>query len=71
MIELPECFVQVLLRDIKGNTVFQCSKITFWWLIFIFNVFNQSFKKTYAKSGTAVRCSKEYLFQNLREIGLF
>lgn len=42
--ELPKCFVQ-FYRDVRHNTVFQWSKIT------IFNVFNQTYKKCYAKYG--------------------
>ena len=39
-----------MLKDIKDNTVFQCRKITSCWLIFIFNISKQSFKKTFSKS---------------------
>ena len=38
-------------RDIKHKAAVQCSKITPCWLTVIFNVFNQSSKKCYAKYG--------------------
>ena len=42
---------QFLLRDINHDTVSNCSKIASCWLVLVFNVVDQSFKKRYAKAG--------------------
>ena len=43
--------VQLLLRDIKHDTVSNCSKIVSCWLVLVFNVVDKSFKKSYANTG--------------------
>ena len=43
--------VQFLLRDIKNDTVPNCSKIVSCWLVLVFNIVDKSFEKSYAKAG--------------------
>ena len=45
IIKLPKVFCSVFVK------IFQCRQTTTWLLIFIFNVFNQFSKKSYAKYG--------------------
>ena len=46
----PSVFLQVLLIDVKHDTVSNSGKVTFCWLALVFDFVNKSFKKSYVKS---------------------
>ena len=43
--------VQLLLIDIKHDSVLNCGEATSYWLVVVFNAVKKSFKKNYTKSG--------------------
>ena len=47
----PSVFLQVLLIDVKHDTVSNSGKVTFCWLALVFDFVNKSLKKSYVKSG--------------------